>query len=126
MNDLFGQFVKAPIGFDDFWSLVPHKIGKHNANKAWLKLNSADRALAQEHVTAFYAWFKATYPTASPLHPSTYLNGKRWHDVLENVKSHTPVDESAILKMCNSTSDAVRRAGREAAQRHGINVDAAQ
>lgn len=121
MADLFGGFVKTSVGFDDaFWPLVPHKVNKEASRKAWNKLKPNEREAAQKHVKAFYEWFKKTYPTASPLHPSTYLNGKRWQDIEDNDTSHTHVDVNLIRKMCQSTSDAVRRAGEDAARRQNL------
>ena len=96
MNDLFqctcptcGQPMPEADNettFDRFWRDVPHKIGKEPARKAWGKLTSADRAEAHKGVKLFYSWFERTYKDASPLHPATYLNGKRWQD--EAVSGH--------------------------------------
>ena len=91
MNDLFedhcpccGQAIPEKAlqasPFDVFWADVPHKIGKQSAMKAWRKLSTQDRKAAHDGVKRFYAWFASTYPTASPLHPSSYLTGKRWQD----------------------------------------------
>lgn len=66
--------------FSAFWSDAPHKIGKAQAEKAWKKLGRHARASAHEAVKDWYAWFHKAYPTASPLHPSTYLNQRRWED----------------------------------------------
>lgn len=67
--------------FDAFWQDVPHKIGREASRKAWGKLSSADRQAAHGTVKSWYTWFAKTYPTAAPVHPATYLNGKRWQDV---------------------------------------------
>ena len=66
--------------FPAFWAAVPHKVGKAAAEKAWRKLATADRLAATESVAVFYRWFSATYPTASAIHPASYLNGRRWED----------------------------------------------
>ncbi len=82
--------------FAKFWQDVPHKNNKKNAEKAWQKLNSAERAQAHKMVGAFYAQFRKDYPTASPLHVSTYLNGRRWEDEgLTVAKTATPDDPLA-------------------------------
>lgn len=91
MADLFDQTCpccgqKVPQGqmqssaFDDFWRDVPRKIGKDAARKAWGKLPESDRNAAHDAVKSWYKWFEKTYPGASPLHPSTYLNNRRWQD----------------------------------------------
>jgi hypothetical protein len=66
--------------FPAFWADVPVKIGKAAAEKAWRKLSPADRTEAHSRVKAFYASWRKQHPDASPLHPSTYLNGRRWED----------------------------------------------
>jgi len=106
MSDLFGCncphcgqpiVEKQTTGFDEFWADVPHKIGKEQSRKAWNKLTTADMQEAHRHVKAFYAWFAKTFPTASPLHPSTYLNNKRWQDeaLRPSLRSDKPVDRAA-------------------------------
>jgi len=66
--------------FDAFWSKVQHKVNKAGAQKAWRKLTSAERQLATDRWPAFWsAWSKAN-PQASPIHPATYLNNRRWED----------------------------------------------
>jgi hypothetical protein len=66
--------------FKAFWAAVPRKIAKPAAEKAWRKLTAADRDAATEAVARFYRWFEREYPTASALHPATYLNNRRWED----------------------------------------------
>jgi hypothetical protein len=97
--------------FDAFWSDVPHKIGKEQARKAWKRLSPPDRQEAQKHVKAFYAWFFKTFPTASPLHPSTYLNNKRWQDeaLRPALRSSEPVDRAAYwAKQINAGKPVAR------------------
>lgn len=106
MSDLFGCncphcgqpiVEKQTTGFDEFWADVPHKIGKDQASKAWKKLSGQDRAQAAKLVKPFYAWFAKAYPTASLLHPSTYLNNKRWQDeaLRPALRTSEPVDRAA-------------------------------
>jgi len=116
MKDLFNE---PPTGFDDFWATVPHKIGKHNAKKAWAKLRAEHRQSAADKVVAFYQWFKAEYPTASPLHPSTYLNGHRWDDVTSEPEKRSDI-EASIRNGLASTVPSVREHATIMAKRHGI------
>lgn len=83
--------------FPAFWGLVPHKIGKAAAEKAWRKLSQQSRIKAQEGVQGWYAWFSKTYPTASPLHPSTYLNQRRWEDEVWNPQKVKDKDCAEVL-----------------------------
>ncbi len=95
MTDLFGETCpccgqKVPEAqsqpFDKFWNACPRKVGKAQAQKAWVKLTAAEQSMALERVKAFYAWFQREYPSASMLHPSTYLSNKRWTDVAAEQK----------------------------------------
>lgn len=97
MSDLFsctcphcGQPMpdQTETSFTAFWADVPHKLAKAEAQKRWAKLSAADRKAAHDGVKAFYAWFAREYPTASPLHPATYLSKRRWEDEREAVKMH--------------------------------------
>lgn len=83
MNDLFNEpDTIRNAGFADFWSIIPQgaKTGKREAEKAWRKLKAAERKAADESAVAYYAWWRSANPQASWLHPSTYLNQRRWED----------------------------------------------
>jgi len=123
MTDLFnetcpccGQSItqeQPSAPFEAFWTKVPHKIGKEAARKAWGKLAAQDRALASDRVGSFYAWFKRTYKDAAPLHPSTYLNGKRWQDEALAPTTVNSADRAAMIaKMKASPIDAIRERAR--------------
>ena len=127
MNDLFEDKcpcchrpyeASAPVGFAEFWALVPSKTGKEPSQKAWKRLSNQDRAEAVKHVKAFYAWFTKEYPTASLLMPSTYLNNKRWTD--DAIKaSAAPASEAieALRRGLQSNVPAVREYSEAALKR---------
>jgi hypothetical protein len=128
MTDLFGDTCPCcgqtvtnaiPSPFDDFWQCVPHKIGKASAMKAWGKLSAAQRDAAKSNVVGWYAWFSKTYPTASPVHPATYMNGRRWEDewsrpqsvdVKARIKSEVDRIKSGKRFLCGSISQTSARA----------------
>lgn len=68
-------------GFDAFWGIWPNKTAKHAAKKAWQKLPLDDKRAAYAAVKAgwFTSW-QAQHPDASPLHPATFINQRRWED----------------------------------------------
>ena len=68
------------LPFDAFWAVWPNKSGKEPARKAWAKLNDDDRRKAQSFSASWFARWRQTYPTASPILPASYLNGRRWED----------------------------------------------
>lgn len=68
-------------GFDDFWSIWPNKTAKPKAKSAWRKLSIDDKRAAFSAIKR--GWFdgwQARNRDASPLHPATFLNQRRWED----------------------------------------------
>ena len=65
------------LEFMAFYNRYNHKKGKDQAFKAWKKLNKADRIEAFEKVEHYFSTIKEGI---SKVHPSTYLNNKRWTD----------------------------------------------
>lgn len=67
--------------FDAFWASWPlAKTGKDAAKRAWGKLSPAQRRLATERSVDWCgSWVRAN-PRLNHIHPSTYLNNKRWED----------------------------------------------
>jgi len=105
---------QAATSFDAFWRDCPHKIGKVQAQKAWAKLTTANQDAAQGAVRRFYAWFRDKYPTASPLHPSTYLNNKRWLDLEPERQVNRDLIIQHHQQALNSPVPAVAEAARKA------------
>lgn len=67
--------------FSAFWDVWPlGKICKQAAERAWRKLSAANRSLAIDRADAWAAQWRRNHPNASPIHPASYLNGKRWTD----------------------------------------------
>lgn len=119
----YEQTPPAP-DFAAFWAACPYKIGKASAEKAWRKLRPVDRADALARVVAFYAWFAKQYPTASTMHPATYLNGKRWNDEPVSGASAVTQDDTraAIIKGMQSNIQSVRDHSERLAKRAGIQI----
>jgi hypothetical protein len=73
------------VDFDTFWERYPKKVGKQQAVKAWKSLNPDHRLLttmieAIEQQKKSEQWQKDSGKYIP--HPATWLNGKRWEDVL--------------------------------------------
>ena len=116
--------VAAPIpagpSFEDFWAVWPlGKISKQNASKAFAKLSIEDRALATERAQAWAAQWRRNHPQASPIHPASYLNAKRWTD--ETQPTHTLIPGGTRDQFARDDRSA---AARTDALRHQINVAA--
>ena len=68
------------VSFADFWASWPNKTAKAQAEKAWKKLNPTDREAAASAAVAWFADWRRKHPDASPIHPASYLNQRRWED----------------------------------------------
>lgn len=70
----------AQIGFDDFWAIVPRKVGKGQARKAYAaSLKKTDAATIFQAMKA-YAETRIGQDETYTAHPATWLNGERWTD----------------------------------------------
>lgn len=80
-------------GFNQFWSAYPRKEAKQNAIRAWNKLRP-DEALTRQILAAVERfrldpqWSKENGQFIP--HPATFLNGRRWEDVLS---AQSPPDD---------------------------------
>lgn len=69
--------------FDDFWSAYPNKKAKEDARRAWNRMRPPpdviDTILADlpHRATSDRSWLDGYIPN-----PATYLNGRRWEDVI--------------------------------------------
>lgn len=68
------------LAFSEFWACWPNKTAKAAAEKAWRSLSQPDRICALENAAPWFNDWRKRHPDASPIHPATYLNKKRWTD----------------------------------------------
>ena len=73
--------------FEEFWELVPNKIGKGKAREKWLiAIRNAEPDVIIAGVASFTRYEadrKRRDPAGyQPLHPATWLHQERWHDDL--------------------------------------------
>lgn len=67
--------------FEDFWNEWPlSKIGKQKAASSFKRLSQQDRMAAVSNARRWAQAWRRSNPTANDIHPTTYLNGKRWED----------------------------------------------
>lgn len=75
-----GVCARAP-SFEDFWSSWPlSKVGKDAARKAFGRLSPQQRIGATALAAEWCGSWRAANPRLNDIHPSTYLNNKRWED----------------------------------------------
>lgn len=74
--------------FSEFWNRWPlRKVGKQKARTAFQRLSIKNRRAATQNVKDWGRRWRAAYPNASDMHPSTYLNGRRWEDEIDTSRS---------------------------------------
>ncbi len=81
--------------FQQIWESYPRKVGKQAAIKAWMKLNGSRPDLsvvlvAVEKYKRSQGWLKDSGEFIP--HLSTFLNGKRWEDVIVEVSTSVRPD----------------------------------
>ncbi|MCZ6504349.1 MAG: hypothetical protein O6945_17770 [Gammaproteobacteria bacterium] len=62
--------------FDAFWDLYPRKVAKKKAQVAWKKLPLSKQELAIADIKTRYQGVNKQFIP----HPTTYINGERWND----------------------------------------------
>jgi hypothetical protein len=65
--------------FERFWGVYPRKVGRDDAERAWLKLK-ADDALTDRIIAAVTLQARGWDDPKYTPHASTWLNGGRWKD----------------------------------------------
>lgn len=103
---------KAP-SFSDFWDIWPlGKISKQNAEKAFGKLSPPDRTAATASAVQWASNWRRANPQANPIHPASYLNGRRWTDEFQpslTLIPGGPHDQSSRSPRQSSQSDTLRQ-----------------
>lgn len=111
--------------FGDFWNLYPKKEGKLAAEKAFAKLKEKDQEAAIAIVPVHTAYWrkkygepgKAKFSTLYVPHPATWLNGRRWEDILDPIippaKKHTAEDFEEARKKEERAAQILAAEARE-------------
>jgi hypothetical protein len=86
-------------GFDTFWQVWPKKVNKVKAEQAWFKLQPDETlrkiiVAAVEKQSRQAKWLEKDGEFIP--HPSTWLNGRRWEDVLGPTEI-PPKEETATI-----------------------------
>ena len=82
---IYPSSVRETLPFDDFWKLYPRKVGKGHARLAFKKAcEKEDPIKILLAVKEFAEAIKDREKQFIP-HPTTWLNGERWDDEIEDV-----------------------------------------
>ncbi len=83
--------------FEAFWEIYPRKIAKYYAWKCWYRLNNSQKILAIQAIPKHVRMWKTSGQESEFLpHASTWLNQRRWEDVLEQAEDQWWKTESGI------------------------------
>lgn len=80
------------FSFDEFWNAYPNKVAKSKCESKYKNLSEKDREQIKNTLNSFLAY----KPFADYRHPNpeTYLNQKRWQDVIPQQTKIEPNQES--------------------------------
>lgn len=94
--------------FEIFWKLYDHKKGKEVALKSWMKIDLNEMSVILKAVPEYV---RSTPDKAFRKHPSTYLNGKHWHDEITFKQQNNGI--STKQTMDERIAEAKRRASEK-------------
>ena len=120
--DLFGLLPELNLaGFEEFWRLYPVKKARRDAEKVWDKLRpdealqrAIDEALARQRAEKSVRRAKGLFVPDWP-YPATWLNGRRWEDVLlvlDELEDEAEWTGCYHTPECQSAADHLRKKGR--------------
>lgn len=79
------RHILGRVAFEEFWKIYPRKVEKKKTELKWNRLDTNDQLLAIADVrkrAETHAWKKDNGRYVP--HPTTYLNGERWNDALDD------------------------------------------
>lgn len=100
--------VEAKIPFIKFWEQYPKKVDKSKAEKSWSRINFEE----QKKIILMLPVFRksmADRESSKILHPTTFLNGERWNDELDPVKSSSDAPKQALSPKSLAKLDLLKK-----------------
>lgn len=82
----FAQERVSDSRFDEFWANYPRKTDKAKAKTAWAKATKTHDPARLIAAAATFAIAKRDTEQRFIPHPTTWLNGERWEDEVDNVR----------------------------------------
>lgn len=93
--------------FEDWWARYGRKVNRSKALAKWYRLKPAERAQCLAVVDDFV---RSTPEVRYRPHPTTYLNGRRWEDELDELRADNGAGP-AIRDPSAEAVDLIRQAG---------------
>ena len=70
--------------FDKFYNAYPRKVGRYTAERSFKRLSKKDREDAYNGLKGYLKFWKASETEKQfIMHPSTFINQRRWEDEIE-------------------------------------------
>jgi len=82
------------FSFNEFWELYPNKTGKQKSEQIFKKLKDSELQKIKDTIKSFIN-FKP-FETYNHPNPTTYLNQKRWEDVIPQKETVQQTSQSVI------------------------------
>lgn len=76
--------INSVFSFSEFWSLYPNKVSKQKCETKYKRLSEKDREQIKNTIHKFLNY--KPFPNYTHPNPETYLNQKRWEDVIPEIK----------------------------------------
>lgn len=108
LQDLLAKKLPFPEQlFEDLWKIYPKKVGKGNAKKALVKaLTKATEEKIQHSLTLFVQSWGSKDKKFMP-HLSTWLNGERWDDELQEQSLQDMTSEQQMQAILGSSEPSI-------------------
>ena len=72
------------MSFDNWYSMYPRKVCRHDAEKAWARLKYDEKLAAIKSLPEHLQFWRIAGTDRNYIpHPATWLNGRRWEDEIE-------------------------------------------
>lgn len=125
------------IAFDTFWDMYPVKVKKVDAQKKFMKLKIKEIQEILDILPAVVDYYSQKQDKNTPFipaapYPTTFINGKRWQDVVFMAKNSSKgraenmvmfgisLDEDAFMDMFRYEDKSIYPAGMEILERSGM------
>lgn len=91
-----GGSKEKKIDFEVFWNLYPNKVAKSKCLPKWNKLSIEEQQKAIDTLPKFV--LHKPFPSYTHPNPETYLNQKRWEDVLVTPTSNNRLSGEGVME----------------------------
>lgn len=85
------DIINTVFSFEDFWSMYPNKVAKSKCQAKYKNIPEKERQLIKDKLPNFIK--HKPFETYNHPNPETYINQKRWEDVIEVKTQPKPIEQ---------------------------------